>query len=241
MSRLPRRVCGQCTRRKVKCDGQRPCHNCIQRQTDCVFSLSSRRNPVAQFSQGDGAPSFSVISEFKYKSSTAKPTITQRPGQNQDTQGATTVPSAKPPAPPLLITFPVTQLPPSESTPPRTSVLAQILNTVQSEYIQFDGGSLYSQYYKLYVQLGCFDAETNQLREDERTVTAHDELVQDEPLTASLTPQRFQEIYGQLRAPPVVTDLVQVYYQRYCPEFWKLHADACTTTAIAQNPTIPHL
>ncbi|KAJ1971534.1 hypothetical protein H4R35_005203 [Dimargaris xerosporica] len=241
MSRLPRRACDQCARRKVKCDGQRPCQNCIQRQTDCVFSLSSRRNPVAKLSQGTGGPSFSVISEFRYKSSTAKPTVTQKPGQGQNAQKTTTATSAKPPAPPLLTTFPVTQLPPSAPAPPRTSVLARILNTVQNEYIQFDGGSLYTQYYKLYVQLGCFDAQTNQLREDERTVTAHDELVQDEPLTASLTPQHFQEIYRQLRAPPVIMDLIQVYYQRYCPELWQPHADACTTAVIAQNPAIPRL
>lgn len=39
--------CASCRQRKLKCDRNQPCGNCVARSTDCVYSSASRNRPVA--------------------------------------------------------------------------------------------------------------------------------------------------------------------------------------------------
>ncbi|KAJ1915167.1 hypothetical protein IWQ60_008536 [Tieghemiomyces parasiticus] len=44
-----RRCCNECLRRKVRCDGQRPCTNCQRRHHDCQYSLIRRKPPTPSY------------------------------------------------------------------------------------------------------------------------------------------------------------------------------------------------
>ncbi|KAJ1960881.1 hypothetical protein IWQ62_004061 [Dispira parvispora] len=59
-----RRCCNECLRRKVRCDGKRPCSNCQRRQHFCEYSLIRRKPPT---------PSYRSLNK-KRDTSTSKPT-----------------------------------------------------------------------------------------------------------------------------------------------------------------------
>ncbi|KAJ1972710.1 hypothetical protein H4R34_005312, partial [Dimargaris verticillata] len=44
-----RRCCNECLRRKVRCDGQRPCSNCQRRRHVCQYSLIRRKPPTPSY------------------------------------------------------------------------------------------------------------------------------------------------------------------------------------------------
>ncbi|KAJ1974086.1 hypothetical protein H4R35_003780 [Dimargaris xerosporica] len=66
-----RRCCNECLRRKVRCDGQRPCSNCQRRRHVCQYSLIRRKPPT---------PSYRSLTKPKASPSTssaaATPTVT---------------------------------------------------------------------------------------------------------------------------------------------------------------------
>ncbi|KAJ1645527.1 hypothetical protein IWQ61_010307, partial [Dispira simplex] len=59
-----RRCCNECLRRKVRCDGKRPCSNCQRRQHFCEYSLIRRKPPT---------PSYRSLGK-KCDTTTSKPT-----------------------------------------------------------------------------------------------------------------------------------------------------------------------
>ncbi|OKP12230.1 hypothetical protein PENSUB_1966 [Penicillium subrubescens] len=42
------RACNECKRRKIKCNGQAPCHRCGRQQIECVYVENPRRDSLSE-------------------------------------------------------------------------------------------------------------------------------------------------------------------------------------------------
>ncbi|RKP38131.1 hypothetical protein BJ085DRAFT_41049 [Dimargaris cristalligena] len=98
-----RRCCNECLRRKVRCDGQRPCSNCERRRHPCQYSLIRRKPPT---------PS--------YRSLTKNRTKTTAPASPEPA-----------PAPTLIATTPLLENPPPASRPESMAAAATLDPLVQ--------------------------------------------------------------------------------------------------------------
>ncbi|KAE8150688.1 fungal-specific transcription factor domain-containing protein [Aspergillus avenaceus] len=75
------KACGQCQRRKIKCDGNVPCRPCILNQRDCRIQAGDMRRKNPRLTGHDDSNRTVVTSESATRSSEEQPTTSDLAGQ----------------------------------------------------------------------------------------------------------------------------------------------------------------